>query len=228
VARNVAALAKPPGAQRMRVEPFSPAEALRFLGVVCGDPLEALYVTTLGLGLRRGEVLGLRWSDIKLSARTVTVAGQLQGVKDVGVIWQVPKTDASIAVIDVPDFVLDALAAHRDRQVFMQGSPRWRNSGYVFTSKNRGPLEPDNVTHHFPRFLKDHGLRHQRFHDLRHASIAITSDTYDHLYAETSRTAADTMNAFMSQAPRCRRRCHRRAARGRAVNYAGIKTPSES
>lgn len=222
VGRNVAVLAKPPGAERKRIQPFTPAEALRFLDTVKGDPLEPLYVTTLGLGLRRGEVLGLRWSDVNWTAQQITVAGQLQRVKDVGIVWVAPKTDASIAVIDVPEFVMDALVAQKDRQAFLSGSPRWRNSGYVFTTEQGGPLEPDNVTHRFPKFLKDHDLRHQRFHDLRHstaslllargvplwqvskilrhAGIAITSDTYGHLYAETSRAAADVMNAFMEQA----------------------------
>jgi integrase len=220
--RNVAMLAKPPGAEKAHVSPFTPAEALRFLEAIRGDEHEALYVTTLGLGLRRGEVLGLRWSDVSWSARTVTIAGQLQRVKDTGLVWVAPKTAASAAILDVPDFVLDALVAQRDREAFLATSPRWTASGYVFTNSLGGPLEPDNVTHWFPRLVSKHGLRHQRFHDLRHAtaslllargvplwqvskilrhaSIAITSDTYGHLYAETSRAAADTMNEFLEQA----------------------------
>jgi integrase len=223
VARNVATLAKAPAAEKVRIQPFTPAEALKFLEVLraSGDEHEALYVTTLGLGLRRGEVLGLRWSDVNWSARTVTVAGQLQREKDRGLVWVMPKTDASVAVLDVPDFVMDALLAQRDREAFGAEHATWRKSGYVFTNGLGGPLEPDNVTHAFPKFLKAHGLRHQRFHDLRHAtaslllargvplwqvskilrhaSIAITSDTYGHMYSETGRAAADVMDAFLSQ-----------------------------
>jgi len=138
-----------------------------------------------------------------------------------GLRWLEPKTDASVAVLDVPDFVMDALLAQKDRQALLSGSPRWRESGYVFTTQRGGPLEPDNVTHYFPAFLKAHGMRHQRFHDLRHsaaslllaigvplwqlskilrhAGIAITSDTYGHLYPETSRAAGDAYGAFLGQ-----------------------------
>jgi integrase len=223
VARNVAELAPAPPAERKRVKPFTPAEALRFLEVVKGDEHESLYVTTLGLALRRGEVLGLRWQDVDWAKRQVIINGQLQRIdgEGGGLRWLEPKTDASVAVLDVPDFVMDALLAQKDRQALLSGSSRWRESGYVFTTQRGGPLEPDNVTHYFPAFLKAHGMRHQRFHDLRHsaaslllaigvplwqvskilrhAGIAITSDTYGHLYPETSRAAADAYGAFLGQ-----------------------------
>lgn len=223
VSRNVAELAPAPPANRKRVQPFTAAEALRFLEVVKGDERESLYVTTLGLALRRGEVLGLRWQDVDWTNRQVTIAGQLQRIdgEGGGLRWLEPKTDASVAVLDVPDFVMDALVAQKDRQGLLSGSLRWRDSGYVFTTRQGGPLEPDNVTHYFPAFLKAHGMRHQRFHDLRHsaaslllaigvplwqvskilrhAGIAITSDTYGHLYPETSRAAADAYGAFLGQ-----------------------------
>jgi integrase len=218
VPRNVAALARPPKSVRPKVKPFEPAEAARFLEVVRGEPLEALYVATLGLGLRRGEVLGLRWSDIDWSARQVRVAGQLQRIGG-KLVWQPPKAADSIAVIDAPNFVLEALRAHRDRQLLRRAN---HETEYVFTGAWGGPLDPDGVSHGFARLLERHGLRHTRFHDLRHAtaslllargvpmwqvskilrhsSIAITSDSYSHLYAETSRAAADIMNAFLEQA----------------------------
>jgi integrase len=223
VARNVARLAKPPGAEKVRIQPFTPAEALKFLDEVRGNEHEALYVTTLGLGLRRGEVLGLRWCDINWSARAVTIAGQLQRLKDQGLVWVATKTADSVAILEAPDFVMDALVAQKDREAFMTASPRWHTSGYVFTNAtNGGPLEPDNLTHRFPAFLKAHGLRHQRFHDLRHSaaslllakgvplwevskilrhsSLGITSDVYGHLQRETSRAAADIMNDILGQA----------------------------
>lgn len=180
-------------------------------------------MTTLGLALRRGEVLGLRWQDVDWAKRQVTIAGQLQRIdgEGGGLRWLEPKTDASVAVLDVPDFVVDALLAQKDRQALLSGSPRWRESGYVFTTQRGGPLEPDNVTHYFPAFLKAQGMRHQRFHDLRHsaasllvaigvplwqvskilrhAGIAITSDTYGHLYPETSRAAADAYGALLGK-----------------------------
>lgn len=128
VQRNVAHKTRPPSSQRPKVTPYTPEEAIRFLAEVRGEREEPLYVVTLGLGLRRGEALGLRWSDINWTARTVTIAGQLQRVKGEGLMWVAPKTDDSIAVLDAPEFVLDALLAHRDRQQFLKNA-----TGYVFT-----------------------------------------------------------------------------------------------
>jgi integrase len=217
VPRNVAHKTRPPSSQRPKVAPYTPDEAIRFLEEVRGEPEEPLYVVTLGLGLRRGEALGLRWSDINWTARTVTIAGQLQRVKGDGLVWVAPKTDDSIAVLDAPEFVLDAMMAHRDRQQSLTNT-----TGYVFTGARGQPLDPDAVSHGFVRFCERHGLRRTRFHDLRHAtaslllargiplwqvskilrhsSIAITTDTYGHLYSVTSRAAADEMSSFMAQA----------------------------
>jgi integrase len=222
VQRNVAALVKVPRSkgERFKVTPLSPEEARRFLDAVKDEPQEALYVTTLGLGLRRGEVLGLRWSDISWKKRQVRLLGTTQRIEGEGVRW-VPtaKTEGSIATLDVPDFVMDVFLQHRDRHMFLGPKP----GDYVFPGFQPGEaLDPDKVTKDFPSWLAAHGLRRIRFHDLRHSaasmylalgvplwqvskilrhsSVKITADIYGHLYAETSRAAADTMDAFMAQA----------------------------
>jgi len=219
VSRNVATLAKPPGAPKATISPFTPAEALKFLEEVQGEPEEALYVTTLGLGLRRGEVLGLRWKDINWAAKTVTIAGQLQRVSFGGLVYVETKTAGSTAVLDAPDFVMDALLAQRDRLTFARAV---QPDEYVFPGERGEAMDPDAVTHHFPIWCERHGLRRTRFHDLRHAtaslllskgvpmwmvskllrhsSLSITADLYSHLYSEQSREAADAMNGFMEQA----------------------------
>jgi integrase len=219
VSRNVAKLAAPPSAPKASISPFTPAEALKLLEEVHGEPEEALYVTTLGLGLRRGEVLGLRWKDVNWSKKQVTVAGQLQRVSFGGLQYVATKTAGSVAVLDAPDFVMDALLAQRDRLTFAQAV---QPDEYVFPGERGEAMDPDAVTHHFPAFCERHGLRRTRFHDLRHAtaslllakgvpmwmvskllrhsSIAITADLYSHLYSEQSREAANAMDGFMAQA----------------------------
>jgi len=223
VTRNVAAqvkLGKAPKEQPIyKAKPFTPDEARRFLDEVKGTPEEALYVTTLGLALRRGEVLGLRWSDIIWKTRHVKLNGQTQRVEGEGVKW-VPtaKTEDSLAVLDVPDFVMDVLVMHRDRYAFLGRRP----GDYVFPGLEdpSEPLDPDKVTKDFPKWLEAHGLRRIRFHDLRHSAasmylvlgvelwkvskilrhstVKLTSDTYGHLYAHTSREAADVMGNWMA------------------------------
>jgi len=74
IGRNVAALVDPPRWSRPEVKPWEPAEADVFLDAIKGERLEAAYLIALSLGLRRGEVLGLRWSDINFEAKTISVA----------------------------------------------------------------------------------------------------------------------------------------------------------
>ena len=64
--RNPAALAEPPKAERAEMKAFTPHEARRFLEAIAGHRLEALFSVALSLGLRQGEILGLRWSDVDL------------------------------------------------------------------------------------------------------------------------------------------------------------------
>ena len=219
VSRNVATLAKPPGAPKATISPFTPAEALKFLEEVKGEPEEALYVTTLGLGLRRGEVLGLRWRDVNWAAKTVTIAGQLQRISRGGLVFVPTKTAGSTATISAPDFVMDALLHQRDRVTFAR---QVQPDEYVFPGARGEAVDPDSVTHGFVRFCDKHNLRRTRFHDLRHAtaslllsrgtplwmvskilrhsSVSITSDIYGHMYAEQGRQAADAMDGFLAQA----------------------------
>ena len=78
VGRNVAKLALPPRIPRREIRPLSPEQARTFLGAIADDRLEALYLIAIGVGLRQGEILGLRWSDVDLAAGTIEVRFALQ------------------------------------------------------------------------------------------------------------------------------------------------------
>jgi integrase len=119
VGRNVAALVK---VKRPRTDPtkvfaFSVDEARRLLETAKGDRLEAIYSVALALGLRRGEALGLRWSDVDFETRTLRIEQQVQRVRGKGLIIKaLPKTKSSRRMLRVPEFCLEALKAHRLRQ----------------------------------------------------------------------------------------------------------------
>lgn len=81
IARNPATLVDPPRGAAREVEPLSPDEARKFLKVIQGDRLEALYVTAVSLGLRQGEALALRWRDVDLEAGTLRVRYALQRIR---------------------------------------------------------------------------------------------------------------------------------------------------
>ena len=120
LARNVAKLVKRPKADKPKIRVFEPDEAVRFLDVVKGKRLEALFVATLRLGLRESEVLGLRWSDVNFDAATVTIT---QTVKRIGrgtgeskLIFGGTKTDSSRATLSLSAPLVVALRAHKPRQ----------------------------------------------------------------------------------------------------------------
>ena len=121
-------------------------EARRLIETIRGDRLEALWVCALTVGLRRGELLGLRWSDVDLAAGTLTVrqtllraGGQLHFAE--------PKTERSRRTVPVPEQTMALIRAHRRRQAAerLQAGERWQDFGLIFASTIGTPMEPRNV-----------------------------------------------------------------------------------
>jgi integrase len=217
IARNPVLDTEAPKREQREIEPLTPAEARRFLEAVKGDRLEALYVSTLGLGLRQGEALGLTWQDVDLETGTLHVREQLQRVD--GVLRRVPlKTERSRRTLAMPARIVTALLEHRDRQ--LAEGRALLPSAYVFTTEQGGPLEARTILRWFATLLKTAKLRHIRFHDLRHSAatfllvqgvpmrvvmeilghsqMSTTSDRYSHVVPELQREAAARMDALLS------------------------------
>jgi len=214
VHRNVARQVRPPVAQREEVRVLAVEDARRLVGVIRGDRFEALWVCALTLGLRKGELLGLRWSDIDFGDATLTVRQALQRVGGHLVLVE-PKTVRSRRVVPVPPPTLAALRGHRRRQKSDQlaAGPAWRNTGLVFTTHLGGPLEPRNVNRSWYAVRSRAGLTGFRLHDLRHScasfmlaagasprtvmktlghsQIGLTMNTYTHVLPEIERAAID-------------------------------------
>jgi integrase len=224
VASNVATLVDGPRVERKETQPLTPENALALLRAVRTDRLEALYSVAMALGLRRGEALGLRWSDVDLERRTINVRVQLQQVKGAGLQLVDVKTSHSRHILDLPDPTVNALQAHSERQTFERRAAKdlWQESGLVFTTAIGTPIEAGNLTRSFQRILKRSGLPHARFHDLRHTAaslllaqgcelwevsktlghsgVQITGDIYAHLYPQARRASADRMGAWLRAA----------------------------
>jgi len=115
VFRNVARLARPPRIPHRPVSPLTVEQARIFLAAIRGDRLEALYLVALGIGLRQGEILGLRWPDVDLDGGTLTVRHALARIEGELVLVE-PKSATSRRVVPLPTLVRDALLAHRRRQ----------------------------------------------------------------------------------------------------------------
>lgn len=207
VPRNVAEAVDPPRVRRKEITPLSPEQARVFLAAAreAGDRFEALYVVALTCGLRQGELLGLKWSDVDLGAKTLRVNRQLQRHRDGGgLVFSEPK-NASRRTVPLTTTAVEALRRHGRRQTEekMKAGSLYEDNGLVFASEIGTPLDAQNVVNRsFKPLLRRAGLPSIRFHDLRHtcatlllakgvhpkfvqallghASISITMDLYSH------------------------------------------------
>jgi integrase len=220
---NVASNVTPPNGPRPEVQPWSAGELAAFLRHVETDRLGPLFEVIAACGLRRGEALGLRWSDLDLTQRTARIR---QTVVDVGgrLEFSTPKTRSSEATVPLTERAMHALMQWRlgqefDRQSWGDG---YEDHDLVFARENGAPLRPEYVTRRFVALSKAAGLRQVRLHDLRHgaaslmlaagvpmaivskmlrhSSIGITVDTYGHLSEETAGVASDAIGALLDQA----------------------------
>jgi integrase len=125
VSRNSAALVNAPRIPHQNIKPLDPEHARKFLDATKGGRYEAIYIVALTLGMRRGEVLGLRWSDVSLNERTLRVNQSMQristGSEEKGKKSELrateTKTDGSRRTIALRDSVVRELKAHRVRQL---------------------------------------------------------------------------------------------------------------
>lgn len=174
VSRNVARLAELPAWEPGEVRPWSPDEAMSFLAAARSDPLYPAFVLLLLYGMRRGEVLGLRWLDVDLSQGTVSIRQQIQrvgGVLRTGAV----KTKAGNRDLPVPSLAREAFALRleqqaRDREAFGQA---WQDTGLVFTTRSGRPIEPRNLVRSFRRICTGRSLRVIKVHHLRHTTASL-------------------------------------------------------
>jgi integrase len=177
---------------------------------------EALYALMLSTGLRRGEALGLLWSDFDESRGVITVRRQLK--REGGhLVTSDTKTVRSRRALNLPTTMMEILKAHRRRQaeeILAQGSG-WNDSGFIFTSSIGSPMEPRNLGRDFKKVCVGSGLGDWHPHELRHSaaslmlaegvklqvvsevlghsSIRTTSDVYGHVMDPDRQVAAEAM-----------------------------------
>ena len=201
VNRNAAEDVDPPKLKRDEIRPLDREQARRLLEAAEGDRLQALYVVAVTAGLRPGEMLALRWSDVDLDMGALRINRTLSAGE-----FATPKTPRSRRKIELSNTARAALRAHRKRQLEerIQKAGLWEDQGLVFPSTIGTPLSHRNVVRSFKALLKRAGLPPgTRLYDLRHtcatlllngnvhpkyvqellghASIAQTLDTYSHV-----------------------------------------------
>lgn len=178
--RNVARLVRLPSYRGRRLQPWSGDEVRRFLITAQTDLLFPAFVL-LGLyGLRRGEVLGLRWGDIKTDAAMLVlqIRQQLQRVRGRLELGPV-KTEAGERDLPLLDVVRQLVALHWQHQQAARtaAGASWHGSRnddeLVFTTRSGLPIEPRNLVRSFHRIREQASLRFIRLHDLRHTATTL-------------------------------------------------------
>jgi integrase len=177
--RNVSEATTRPGGKTRKMRPLSLDELHQFLASVKDDPLFGAMFLEFGTGVRRGEILGLRWGDLDLDDGVFHVRQTLirirnhdaiEGDRKTRLIFQEPKTEPSRRTLPIPEEVIEALKRHKAQQAqerLLMGEV-YEDHGLVFCQTNGRPIDPRNFTRHFERLLAQAGLPKIRFHDGRH------------------------------------------------------------
>jgi integrase len=138
------------------------------------DPLTELYELIICTGMRKGEALGLHWTDVDLNARLLFVRHTLVAVDNNRLVFNTPKTTSSRDWIALSGRAVSALRrrARRHRGEALT-SPACHDQGLVFCRPNGQPLRPEYVLRHFYDLVEAAGLPRIRVHDLRHLATTI-------------------------------------------------------
>jgi integrase len=177
IVRNVARLVELPQWQRGTIRPWGADEARAFLAAARPDPLYTAFVLLILYGLRRGEVLGLRWDDIEVDGGTIQIHQQLQRVR--GELFLAPvKTQAGKRGLPLLDAAAQALKLQDERQAHYRidmGSA-WPETRLVFTTRTGRPIEPRNFVRSFRRICDDNQIRLIKVHHIRHTVGSLLKD----------------------------------------------------
>ncbi len=204
--------------ERYDARVWSPEEVVTFVNGTEDHRLGALFRLVLLRGLRRGEVCGLKWSDVDLDARRITIRRSMAYAGANGVLTSRPKTKTSARVVSLDGGTVEALRVHRRRQLAerLVAGETWHDGDWVFARTDGTPEPPYAVTREFARLTANLDLPVIRLHDgrhtaatlgleagldvklvsdqLGHASTRITHDLYSHVRRAKHDEAAEAVS----------------------------------
>jgi integrase len=225
--RNAASYSTPIKVPTANVVPWTPKEARAILAAAAGDRLEALYILALTLGLREGELFGLRWQDVDFDAGTVTVANNAALVEDArgrtAAALTTTKTEGSRRTLHAPDMAMEALrrreAIGADEEQLAGG--KYRADDLVFPSTLGTVMSATNfIKRDWHGLLAMAGVPYRRFHTCRHSAatfllalgydlfmvsktlghsqITLTANLYGHLTPKIQAEAANRIGDLLA------------------------------
>jgi integrase len=209
---NIADLVDAPRVPQRQMHALSPTDARQVLATAADDPLEAFWRLAITCGLRQGELLALRWSEVDLDRGTLSIVASLERWDAGTAVIAEPKTQRSRRQILLGASIVEALRHHREAQPGI---------GFVFTRADGRPLSRSIVDKAWGRLNERAGVPRVRFHDLRHtaatlllgravhpkivsemlghSTVAITLDLYSHVTPTMQREAAAAMDELLSR-----------------------------
>lgn len=207
-----------PKVKKYNAEVYDEDEVRKLLQFIKNTRLEVPVTLAVGLGLRRGEVFGLKWSSIDFDKKELIVESSLAYAEG-KLIFKDPKSEAGYRRLKLSESIILMLRAHRLKQKenkLMLGLG-YNDKDLVCCKEDGNPIIPGTFSHTFSDFLKDHGFKPIRFHDLRHthaslllkygvsakvastrlghSSIGITLDLYSHVYSDAEVEATNKIEA---------------------------------
>ena len=212
-----------PKAEKYMASYYTAEEMEQLFEAAKGSPLELIIQFAAFYGLRRGEVLGLRWEAIDFAAKTLTIRHIVTTVRIDGKSKLVEadraKTKSSMRTLPLVASFAQRLRALKEQQAYNEklcgNCYNQKYKGYLFVDKMGNLILPNAVTDGFAKLLADHGLRKIRFHDLRHScaslllkqgvpmkqiqawlghsDISTTANIYAHLDSQSKQLSAATM-----------------------------------
>lgn len=220
VTRNVADMVELPKQKKYNATFLNEHEVQHLLKAFEDTMYYIPVLLAVGLGLRRGEALGLRWKDVDFDNKTIKIEQSLIPTKE-GLLFHDPKTEGSKRVITAPNSIINMLSKEKARQ---EENKEFVGVGYnnldlVVCYNDGSPLHPATFSHNFAKILKKNNLQHLRFHDLRHtnatlmlkqnipakvaserlghSTIGITLDLYSHVLKEMQEEAANRLEELI-------------------------------
>ena len=223
LSRNPCDAADPPRLQALeeeRTRAWTNLELRRFLAAAKNDRLYPLWLTLAMTGLRRGEALALRWTDVDLERARLSVRRSLVPINGTVEVHE-PKTSRGRRLVALDPFTVSVLRtwSRRQKEEHLEWGPAWTDSGLLFTRPDGKLMHPERVSKAFRAAVRRSGLPQIHLHDLRHthatlalaagvhpkvvsdrlghATVAITLDIYSHVIPALSEEAAATVAALV-------------------------------
>ena len=216
---NVASRATLPKVERKEVNYFQPEQVVAIREALELEPVKwkTLVHMLLITGARRGEVLGLKWSEVDFDRNQIHICNNILYSPDRGIYEDTPKTATSNRYVTLPAETMQLLRQYRvwQNEERLRLGEYYQYQGFVFTQENGRPMHPDSVTSWLSKFSKRHGLPHINPHAFRHtmasmlyfngvdsvsiskrlghAQVSTTADIYAHVMAEADQKNADIL-----------------------------------